>query len=266
MKTIFATAFLLLASVSASANVKFTRIYSCDNVQTEQGAILYDYPSLSLEVAHVPMGPMLPAFSTEVTIISDDFAWTKTTERFATRMVAGRYETENGRYAAILEADEETAKILLLEMPGVKADCKALPRQDMAGVRRATLNVVRETFKGFVTAKVALGEKTLKAVLVPSLRRCVRAPCPQPKVKTVELPIVKVTKTGCGDTYIARRDLRPVDGILEELTLQDFSEIQCRIAIHPDHVTKLEFKTAHSGMGSADTKPIVTSFHGPALK
>lgn len=272
MKSLFSAVALLVLSSTASADFMTPERFDCGPVKSDRGGILYDYPALAIEVAQVPMGPMLPAFRTEVTIISQNFAWGGEVNRYSTHLVPNedlrmRYDSDEGSYTAYLDRADGQAEIHLIGMPGVKATCKKSNKAEVPAVRQATLEAIRPSASGFIEAQVSLGEKTMKVKLIPGVRMCVRAPCPQQLGRTIELPIVKVEKTGCGDTYVARRDMRPVDGALIELTLVDYSDIQCRMHVPADQMTKLQYKVVLSGMAPGSSKkPEITKFHGAALK
>ena len=64
----------------------------------------------------------------------------------------------------------------------------------------------------------------------------------------IELPITSVTTDACGVIHIeASKDLRAVDGDLQQLFITDYSETRCRyLVIAP---TVVEYKTLSAGMG-----------------
>lgn len=64
---------------------------------------------------------------------------------------------------------------------------------------------------------------------------------------TVELPLVKTIKGACGTTYIAREDKRPVDGLLQELTVVDYSSSTCHF-VTPDFSAAI-YRTVNGGRG-----------------
>lgn len=87
---------------------------------------------------------------------------------------------------------------------------------------------------------------------------------------TIELPIVTVTQNRCGARiYIARRNMMPVDGALQELTITDNTTSHCMHAqpmaarwIGPTQVTYKE--QFYSRMGPAMTT-LESYFAGEAL-
>ncbi len=80
--------------------------------------------------------------------------------------------------------------------------------------------------------RVDQGEKSITLRLQPAM-----TPCPSgffcaqvmPEAVEITLPLVSVEKTACGDTYIASRDQRPVDGMLTEIKVIDYSRALCHV-------------------------------------
>lgn len=77
-----------------------------------------------------------------------------------------------------------------------------------------------------------------------------KSPCPpnricammMPAPYIVELPIVSVKRNGCGELVTtAKRDKRPVDGSLQQLTVVDHSQLICRYL--PRAATIVEYIT-----------------------
>jgi hypothetical protein len=82
--------------------------------------------------------------------------------------------------------------------------------------------------------RVDQAEKSVTLRLQPAM-----TPCPaglfcaqvMPQAIEVTLPLVSVEKSSCGDTYIASRDHRPVDGMLTEIKVVDYSKALCHVQL-----------------------------------
>lgn len=90
--------------------------------------------------------------------------------------------------------------------------------------------------------------QTIKLVLVdnsleidcPKGFACINPP--MANIRIIELPIVDQYTGFCGSHhYVAERDMRPVDGLKETITVVDHSNIVCRI--HMEHQTEVEYVT-----------------------
>lgn len=68
------------------------------------------------------------------------------------------------------------------------------------------------------------------------------------QVIDTELPIVKVSRSLCGDTMVtAMADRMPVDGLLEEIVITDHSSSTCKMAY--SHGTEFTYRKAYLGRG-----------------
>lgn len=68
--------------------------------------------------------------------------------------------------------------------------------------------------------------------------RCLSMPAPV----TVTLPIIATYETYCGSTvYVARKDNRRADGVLNEVRVLDHSTMTCEIPLNPNRMTVVEY-------------------------
>lgn len=66
----------------------------------------------------------------------------------------------------------------------------------------------------------------------------------------IEIPIIDVSTTDCGATvYRAARDLRTIDGNLQELTIVDNSTMNCQVLLPEDAMTDVVYSVTTSGFG-----------------
>ena len=91
------------------------------------------------------------------------------------------------------------------------------------------------------SVSVNLSRKTVTLVLLRTYH-CTTAVCPQFMIAptVIELPLVKKETDTCGGvTYTAKKDLRPVDGSLQELTVNDGHNFSCPsfVRVLPTSVT-----------------------------
>lgn len=75
--------------------------------------------------------------------------------------------------------------------------------------------------------------------------RCISSRCPKIAVQPilVDLEIVEYRKGSCSDRIVAREDMRPVDGMMKELVITDYSQ-NSKCLIKVDHLVKVEYNTA----------------------
>jgi hypothetical protein len=108
----------------------------------------------------------------------------------------------------------------------------------------------------------------LRLELVPVVKCPPNAMCApgKPYSKVVTLPIVRKFRDACGaKVVVARKDLRPVDGALEEIEIRDNRSNTCKtlVALAP---TEGHFRTAfYDRIGGREVK-MHTSFKGEALE
>lgn len=69
--------------------------------------------------------------------------------------------------------------------------------------------------------------------------------CPAVMInESIELPIVSVySDNECSVTVIAKEDLRPVDGILRQIKIEDFSETRCEFFVKP--ISDFQYMTSY---------------------
>ena len=95
---------------------------------------------------------------------------------------------------------------------------------------------------------------TVKLEATPYIKCPALQLCPQVRYSTIEaeLQITRVMNDRCGNQVItALRDLRPVDGILEEIKVIDHSSSTCKMA-YPS-MTEVTYRKAFQGrLGSSD--------------
>lgn len=65
------------------------------------------------------------------------------------------------------------------------------------------------------------------------------------EVKSIELPIVDINTTdnNCATVVTAQQDQRPVDGIFQQITIEDFSKTTCNFFVKP--VSDLKYVTSY---------------------
>ena len=94
----------------------------------------------------------------------------------------------------------------------------------------------------FATVEINFKKKNIALKLYSTDRCPPNRVCTQeikvPKETLIQLPLVQVSKGSCGATvYTAKVDYRPVDGLLHEIIVVDYSTILCEIVLqYPTHV------------------------------
>lgn len=101
---------------------------------------------------------------------------------------------------------------------------------------------------GFV--KIDRAQKVITLIIQQAMGRCPQNQmCIQmmPAPLVIELPLIAKQRDSCGTvTYTARLDQRPVDGILQELTVKDHTKNNCpTFAALPE--TEVDYATETSG-------------------
>lgn len=100
--------------------------------------------------------------------------------------------------------------------------------------------------RGQITGgKLVIGEKLVELLIN------VKKVCPPGRFCTMEmpapiyvkLPIVDIEKTGCGDIIIAKIDDRPVDGILNQLVITDYTHAECKMYV--ENPVQVEYTTVY---------------------
>jgi hypothetical protein len=147
---------------------------------------------------------------------------------------------------------------LALLVSTVSAQATSLHPDTFAEVAKLTkLSLDKEQFAEYVVgAEVKLN--TVRNVI--SLRVDFKQMCPRARPgqvtclaigrppMVIELPIVSVRKSDCGDVYVAKQDRRPVDGNFEQIVLKDMRAALCEIVIPADGMTQVEYKLISAGM------------------
>jgi hypothetical protein len=86
-----------------------------------------------------------------------------------------------------------------------------------------------EPFSGSVGVDASAGKVSLFVAFAMNCPVGMICPAVLPMPIEVELPIVSQTQDLCGlVTTVAFRDLRPVDGLLEKITIQDYAAVTCK--------------------------------------
>ncbi len=144
-----------------------------------------------------------------------------------------------------------TLALLAINSSAIAMPIMPPPPQDL---RVLTYNLLTEGSKvspkhvanfigGSAEINYAANTVTLKLETAPS--------CPQGmmcaqmiQLKTVELPIVDITSDNeCSLTVIAKHDMRPADGALEQIKIEDFTKSACKFFVKP--ISKVQYLTSY---------------------
>lgn len=92
--------------------------------------------------------------------------------------------------------------------------------------------------------------------------------CQVQPITEIELPLVEIkSNVGCsGVKYLAQKDLRPVDGNFEQIVVTDYSQIECRIIVPQDQMTRVKIKTITSGFSPEGVATFESVIVGDRLK
>lgn len=130
--------------------------------------------------------------------------------------------------------------------------CGSSQESSVAGVPNIRTSVSAELTELALDPQLSIGDNYGASVVVDQLRKNVFlqiSTCPADAMciwagPSYSADLQSVETNNCGDvTYIARKDNRPVDGALIEITVHDFSKSTCRI--HHKFLTVVELSTTY---------------------